>query len=489
MRAVKKRQLATRMVASVALVLTLLPLGALEASARPATGPQPKIVGGTTAPAGAWPSQVALVASGVPKNYDAQFCGGTVVSPYWVLTAAHCMFDEGDLAKPSDIDVLVGTQSLATGGTRLHVAEIRILPGWNATTFDHDVAMLRLATPTSQPAQAITAQGAPIPAGSDVLATGWGLLAENTESIPTELRQVTMKQQADAVCAKAYGADFLVKSMSCASSPGKDTCQGDSGGPLLTKRNGAWVLVGITSWGDGCAEAGYPGISTRVASFATWIRQQIKLTPFASPNALVAAGYKDIFNRKPTNVELVNGVVALNGTTTPAVYLSSLLKLPAYQDRMGGLARSYRAYFLRDPDKSGLDYWFAKVNAGWSTARVSEYFAASTEFTNRYGSLDNTAFVDLIYQNVLGRPADPDGKAYWVNQLDTAGKTRGQVMVGYSDSNEYKTVTNSRVNVIIVTYALLRRPPTDAELQAGMALSIDAIVTSILGTPAYIARF
>jgi len=487
MRAATKGQLVVRMVASVALVLTLLPLGALRASAQPA-GPQPKIVGGITAPAGAWPSQVALVASGEPNNYDAQFCGGTVVSPYWVLTAAHCMFDDGDRANPSDIDVLAGTQSLVSGGTRIHVAEIRILPGWNADTFDHDVAMLRLATPTSQPAQAITAQGAPIPAGSDVLATGWGLLSENSETIPTELRQVTMKQQADSVCARAYGSEFLVKSMSCASSPGKDTCQGDSGGPLLTKRNNAWVLVGITSWGDGCAEAGYPGISTRVATFATWIRQQIKLTPFASPNALVTASFKDLFNRPPTGTELINGVAALNGNTSPAGYITSLLKLPAYQIRMGGLARSYRAYFLRDPDQSGLDYWFAKVNAGWSTARVSEYFATSSEFTNRYGSLDDAAFVDLVYQNVLGRPADEAGKAYWVNQLDTARKTRGQVMVGYSDSNEYKTATAGRVNVIIVTYALLRRPPTIAELQTGMPLSTDAIVASIVGTPAYIAR-
>ena len=488
MRAASNGRLVTRLVVSTALVLALLPLGALSASAGTATGPQPKIVGGTTAPAGAWPSQVGLLDRSEPSNFDAQFCGGTVVSSYWILTAAHCMFDEDQQVSPSDIDVLVGTQSLSTGGTRIHVTEIRILPGWNADTFDHDVAMVRLATPTTAPPQVIAGQGSAIPAGSDVVATGWGTEAEGAETFPTELQQVTMKQQPDSVCAKAYGSEFLIKSMSCASSPGKDTCQGDSGGPLVLKRNNVWVQVGITSWGDGCAEPGYPGISTRVPSFATWIRQQMALTPFVSSASAVTAGYKDFFNRPATVAELNKGVAALN-TTSVSRYLASLSQLPAYQNRMGGLTRSYQAYFLRDPDKSGLDYWFAKVNAGWSTARVSDFFATSSEFTTRYGSLDNGAFVDLIYKNVLGRPADDAGRAYWVNQLDTARKTRGQVMVGYSDSNEFKTATAARVNVIITTYALLRRPPTETELLAGMTMAPDALVASIVSTPEYINRF
>jgi hypothetical protein len=277
--------------------------------------------------------------------------------------------------------------------------------------------------------------------------------------------------------------------MSCAGSVGRDTCQGDSGGPLFTKRNGSWVQVGITSWGEGCAEPGYPGISTRLPNFANWVRNQIRLYPFSDAVSLVTAAHKDLFNRKPTNTELVNGVVAVDKGTSGPAYLTGLLSGASYQARMGGLARSYRAYFLRDPDQSGLDFWFTKVNAGWSTARVSDFFAQSSEFTNRYGALNNDEFVNLIYENVLGRSGDQGGIDYWTSQLDQGRKTRGQVMVGYSESNEYKAATRSRVNTIIATYALLRRAPSAGELAAGESQSLAAQVQAIYTSTAFDARY
>ncbi|MBX3285917.1 MAG: trypsin-like serine protease [Actinobacteria bacterium] len=477
-----------RIAVAVALVLLLLPLGSLRAEALPTDG-QPKIIGGTQSGPGAWPSQVGLLRADEPDNYQAQFCGGTLVDREWVLTAAHCMFDDDRRISPSSVQVLIGTQSLARGGTRVAVAEIRVIPGWDPDRFYRDVAMLRLATPSSNPVQVITGQGAQVPVGAEVVATGWGTMTDGGNDFPTELMQVSMRQQSDATCAAAYGSAYYANAMSCSGTTGKDTCQGDSGGPLVTKRNGVWVQVGITSWGEGCGEPGFPGISTRLPNFATWVRQQIRLYPFADAVALVNAAHKDLFNRKPTNVELVNGVVAIDKGTSGPAYLAGLISGATYQARMGGLTRSYRAYFLRDPDQSGLDFWFAKVNAGWSTTRISDFFAQSSEFQNRYGSLNNDQFVQLIYRNVLGRDGDQGGIDFWTTQLDAGKKTRGQVMVGYSESNEYKTATRNRVNTIITTYAMLRRPPTTAELGAGDTRSVATQVQAIFESDAYDARY
>ncbi len=99
----------------------------------------------------------------------------------------------------------------------------------------------------------------------------------------------------------------------------------------------------------------------------------------------------------------------------------------------GPIGRLYRAYFLRQPDQAGLQYW---TNTGLPASAVSEQFAASAEFRNRYGALDDRGFITTAYRNVLGRDPDGGGLAHWQSVLGR-GTSRGAVMLGFSNSPEF----------------------------------------------------
>ncbi|MBS1848381.1 MAG: trypsin-like serine protease, partial [Actinobacteria bacterium] len=447
-------------------VLAMAVLPAQAAQPDPSAGttlpaPSPKIVGGAPAAPGSWPSMVALVHSSNANNYQAQFCGGTVIDPSWILTAAHCIVNE----TPGSINVLVGTQSLTSGGVRLPVAELRAFPGYNATTFDGDYGLIRLATPTSAPLQAFTAQGVDPAPGTQATVTGWGDLAAGAGNYPTSLNQATVPIISNTTCAEAGYFSQITGQMICAGqSPYKsvDTCDGDSGGPLLVSQGGRWVEVGITSWGDGCAE-GAPGVYTRISAQSNWIQAQIRFGPHSNATDFVLDSWQDLYAGPPSNLNLFYSVAAQN-SMSPTAWLSQQIQGTGYQSTTGAITRLYRAFFLRDPDASGMNFWWGAINNGWTLWGVANYFAQSPEFISRYGSLTNTQYVDLLYQNVLGRAADPGGEAFWTQQLTSGAMNRGQVMVGFSESNENITNTKARTDVLITYWGLLHRLPTSTEL-------------------------
>lgn len=104
--------------------------------------------------------------------------------------------------------------------------------------------------------------------------------------------------------------------------------------------------------------------------------------------------------------------------------------------------RLYRAVFLREPDKGGYDYWKSRLAAGMKLIDIANGFTNSTEFRNRYGSLSNTQFVTLLYQNVLGRAPDKSGLDHWVGFLNR-GASRGEVVTGFSESQEFINKINA----------------------------------------------
>jgi hypothetical protein len=127
------------------------------------------------------------------------------------------------------------------------------------------------------------------------------------------------------------------------------------------------------------------------------------------------------------------------GYTIPTGFSSGVVR-PVALD--GQLSRLYQAYFQRQPDSSGFTFWQGQRAVGVGLGSVSSTFASSTEFQATYGALDNGQFVDLVYQNVLARAADPSGRAHWVSALN-GGANRGEVMTGFSESTEFVVRTGT----------------------------------------------
>jgi hypothetical protein len=164
-----------------------------------------------------------------------------------------------------------------------------------------------------------------------------------------------------------------------------------------------------------------------------------------------------------------------------------------FQNHVAPVVRLYFAYFNRLPDYTGLMYWVNSMIAGGDLAVVSQAFATSPEFLNTYGGLDDGAFVDLVYWNVLGRAPEASGRSYWIGQLGT-GLSRGALMIGFSESTEYRLQSYAEVQVTMMYVGLLRRSPE----QSGFDFWVPALETGGLVLPLidgfllsaeYLARF
>jgi trypsin len=227
------------------------------------------IVGGTEAAPGAWAGTVALYKGSM------QVCGGALVSSEWVITAGHCV-SSGTNGGISNVVINRHRLSSNEGETRTVKRAIRH-SGFSMSTLDNDIALLQLSEPTTAPVAKLVQPEhfASLVPNAMVTAVGWGRMAESGSSSDV-LRQVSVPVISNEQCKTYPSYGSVTNNMICAGYPngGRDACQGDSGGPLFMNVSGEPILVGVVSWGIGCARARAPGVYTRVGNYLSWLSQQ-----------------------------------------------------------------------------------------------------------------------------------------------------------------------------------------------------------------------
>jgi hypothetical protein len=189
-------------------------------------------------------------------------------------------------------------------------------------------------------------------------------------------------------------------------------------------------------------------------------------------------------NADPAMLASLNA--ALAGGTSRAAILDDLYATTEYSARQIDPAiRLYYAALARSPDYAGLQNWSNTLQAGaLSLTQAADQFASSAEFAIKYGSLDNTGYVQQLYRNVLGREADSSGLADWVGQLNN-GASRGTILVGFSESDEFKADLANQVEIVRLYYLLDQRMPTAAEQQSWTAFLNGDDQTSALFAQGY----
>ncbi|XP_039483476.1 trypsin delta [Drosophila santomea] len=220
-----------------------------------------RIVGGTATTISSFPWQISLQRSG------SHSCGGSVYSANIIVTAAHCL----QSVSASVLQVRAGSSYWSSGGVTASVAAFKNHEGYNANTMVNDIAIIKLSSALSfsSTIKAISLASSNPANGAAASVSGWGTLSYGSSSIPSQLQYVNVNIVSQSQCASStYGYGSEIKStMICAYTSGKDACQGDSGGPLVS----GGVLVGVVSWGYGCAYANYPGVYADVAALRSWV--------------------------------------------------------------------------------------------------------------------------------------------------------------------------------------------------------------------------
>jgi trypsin len=223
-----------------------------------------RIVGGEPTDIKQHPWQVAL-------TVGTNLCGGSIIAQSWVLTAAHCVTPT---SRPSEVKAKANATDYTQGGVWTAIERIVVHEKYEASTFEHDLALIKLKSPTAGRVIPLASATLSVPSGQPLEVTGWGVTSEGGTAASATLRKAVVPYVDNGVCNIAAAYNGTIKpGMMCAGARegGIDACQGDSGGPLVWRTSDGPILVGVVSSGQGCARKLKYGVYTRVSAYRDWI--------------------------------------------------------------------------------------------------------------------------------------------------------------------------------------------------------------------------
>jgi len=336
---------------------------------------QTKIIGGTDAAISDFPWQIYLISG----NYR---CGGSIISPGWVVTAAHCVKNtSGNTISPTLMIITAGSSTPTISGTRYYVSQVIPHPNFNSTSLENDIALLKVSSTIScancKPVKLMSikniVEGYTDP-GTMAWITGWGLTDALTQTIPSNLQKalvpIVSKSTASAVWRTIPGTDIMAGYLN----GNKDACSGDSGGPLAIYVNGEFKIAGIVSWGSTTCDT-YGGYSD-VSNFENWIRSN--------------TGIYDYTTAKP-----VGDSVVCPGTGTSD-----------YTEELVSSALAYEWQLL--PASAGAISWsWEKATVTWNQGYVgTATVKARVKLTDSYSEWGERTVTCAIITKLLNQTGD-----------------------------------------------------------------------------------
>ena len=201
------------------------------------------------------------------------YCGGSLIASKWVLTAAHCLSDSAGNPYTSEAGDTVGVASYNLNYmTSYSVKRFIVHPSYNPTTFNNDIALIELDNEVGNVTPINYDTSHALVSGTQTRVAGWGTMTEGVSNFPNNLMEALTPIVDVTQCNVAYNG-AISSNMFCAGYfvSTRDSCQGDSGGPLIINNR----LLGIVSWGNGCAKNNYPGVYTKVKNYTEWLKNYV----------------------------------------------------------------------------------------------------------------------------------------------------------------------------------------------------------------------